>query len=196
MEIEGRERLPAHGPALLVVNHASFLDVPAMLAMDPYPDSTLLALASLFRVPLVRQILLAWDAIPVKRKGRDTASIERLIDAIRSGRVVGVAVEGGRSRSGRLGEVHPVLAAIAAGLGAPIVPVGIVGAFDAMPRGSLLPRRRKIVLRVGEPFTLERVSADEAAARIRDAIAALLPAHQQPISGTEPGESGDHTGQS
>jgi 1-acyl-sn-glycerol-3-phosphate acyltransferase len=196
LEIEGQENLPPRGPALLLVNHVSFLDVPALMALDPYPDSTLLALASLFRVPLVRQLLKAWDAIPVKRRGQDTASIGALIGAIRAGRVVGIAVEGERSRSGRLGPVHPVLSAIAASLDAPVVPVGIVGTFDAMPRGAFLPRRKKIVLRIGEPYTLENLTAAEAAERIRQSIAALLPPHQRPLSGLEPGESGDNARQS
>ena len=48
LEVEGREDLPHSGPLLVLTNHASVLDPPALLAADPYPDSLMLAKASLF----------------------------------------------------------------------------------------------------------------------------------------------------
>ena len=64
----------------------------------------------------------------------------------------------------------------------PILPVGIRGSFEALPPGALLPRPRKIVVRAGAPFRLERgTPVPEAAQRIRREIAALLPAAMQPL---------------
>jgi 1-acyl-sn-glycerol-3-phosphate acyltransferase len=64
----------------------------------------------------------------------------------------------------------------------PILPVGIRGSFEALPSGALLPRPKKIVVRAGVPFRLERGTEVSAAAeRIRREIAALLPAAMQPL---------------
>jgi 1-acyl-sn-glycerol-3-phosphate acyltransferase len=188
LEVQGVEHLPSRGPALLLANHASYLDFLVLLAVDPYGDSSVLALASLFRVPLLRQILHVWNAIPVQRRGHDHASVGALIGAARDGRVVAVAVEGVRSRDGCLGPVHPVLAAVAADLRVPLVPVGIAGSQRALPRGALIPRKVPISVRIGEPFTVPRsVKGHDAAGFIRQAIADLLPAEQQPAhSTTEP----------
>jgi 1-acyl-sn-glycerol-3-phosphate acyltransferase len=171
---------------LLLGNHASNLDVPAWLAIDPYPDTTMLALASLFRWPIIRQVLTAWAAIPVQRSS-DTASVRRLLRALQEGKVVVASAASTRSLTGRLGEVNPVLAGIAVRTETPITPIGIAGSFLALPRYAILPKRRKIVVRIGPPLVLERGTArTEAAGQIRDAIAALLPPDQQPPSAPAP----------
>lgn len=179
--VEGYELIPATGPALVLTNHTSLLDVPALMVADVYPDSALVAKASLFKVPIVRQALHAWGAIPVERQGRDTAGVRAILRALRAGRVVALAAEGHRSRTGRLQPVNPVIARLAAGAGVPIIPVGIAGTFRALPPGSMLPRRHPVVLRLGAPFRLERGLDDATAALgIQAAIAALLPPDQQP----------------
>jgi 1-acyl-sn-glycerol-3-phosphate acyltransferase len=182
--VEGLEHAPLAGPALVVTNHASLVDVPALMATDPYPNSRLVAKASLFKVPVVRSVLAAWNAIPVERQGRDLAGVRALMAALRAGDVVAVAAEGRRTRSGLLGPVNSVLARIAVSAGVPIVPVGIGGSFRALPPGARLPRRTPITLRVGRPFTLAKGTSDaEAARRIQAEIAALLPSDQQPLPG-------------
>ena len=179
---EGLPHVPTSGPLLVLVNHASALDVPALIAVDPYPDSVAIVKDSLCKVWPIRPFLHAWSAIPASRDGRDAAAIRAIFSALRRGRVVAVATEGTRSRTGRLQPVNPVLARIAVRSGAPILPVAIIGSFDALPPGTLLPRRRKISIRVGESFRLPSGTSDvEAAERIHDAIAAMLPPGHQPL---------------
>ena len=182
-EVQGLELTPPHGPALALSNHASLLDVPAMMVADPYPDSVIVAKASLFKIPVVVQALRAWGAVPVERQGRDLSGVRAILGALRAGRVVAIAAEGRRSRSGgHLEPINPVLARIAVSTGVTVIPVGIAGSYAALPRGALFPRRRKIVLRIGETFSLPRGTSDEDAAReIRARIAALLPPEQQPV---------------
>ena len=180
LTLEGREYLPDHGPALM--------------ALDPYPDTTMIAKASLFRVPVVRGLLRAWGAIPVERQGRDTAGVRALLGVLRAGRVVAVAAEGRRTRSGRLEAINPVLAKIAASADVPLVPVGISGSYRALPPGAVLPRRLPISVRVGQPFRLPRGTEPGAAAeRIQAEIAALLAPDQRPLARTTTGD-GEGTG--
>jgi 1-acyl-sn-glycerol-3-phosphate acyltransferase len=181
LELQGAEWLPPPGPMLVLLNHASLLDVPALMVLDPYPHTATVVKASLLKLPLVGTVLQQWGAIPVEREGRDTAGLRRLLEMLRAGRPVAVAAEGRRTRSGRLQPINPVLARLAAGADVPLVPVGIIGSYQALPPGALLPRRKKIVVRVGQPFRLARgTPPDEAAVRIRREIAALLPPDQQP----------------
>jgi 1-acyl-sn-glycerol-3-phosphate acyltransferase len=183
VEVHGTELLPPHGPALMVCNHASLIDTAALMGADPYPDSTTVVKASMFRVPIVRQVLHAWGAIPVERSGHDVGGLRRLLAALNEGRVVGLAAEGRRTRSGHLERIHPVVARLAAVADVPIIPVGISGSFQALPAGAWFPRRHKITVRVGTPFRLASGTTGEEAARgIGEAIAALLAAEQQPIS--------------
>ena len=182
LQLEGCENLPPRGPALILLNHASLLEVPMLMVVDPYPDTVTLTKASLFKLPIVRFALRQWGAIPVDRQGRDTVGIRLLLRHLRAGRVVAVAAEGRRTRTGHLGPINPVLARIATGASVLLVPVGVVGSFEALPPGRLLPRRHKILVRVGPCFQLPRdIDAETAAGRIRQEIAALLPPSQQPL---------------
>src|SRR3569833_2396665 len=66
LEVRGAEHIPAHGPALVLMNHTSMLDVLALMAINPYGDAAMLAKASLFRVPFIGGLIDAWGAIPVE----------------------------------------------------------------------------------------------------------------------------------
>jgi 1-acyl-sn-glycerol-3-phosphate acyltransferase len=182
LRVEGLEHLPPRGPGLVLLNHASLLDIPALMALDPYPDTAMIAKASLLRVPVLGTLLRQWGAIPVERQGRDSSGVRALLAALRDGRVVAVAAEGRRTRSGHLEAINPVLAKIAAAADVPLVPMGIGGSFAALPPGAVFPRRRPVVVRVGRPFRLARgTDPASAAERIQAEIAALLPPEQQPV---------------
>ena len=181
LDLQGLEHLPPQGPALVLLNHASLVDVPALMALDPYPDTAMIAKASLLQVPLLGTLLRQWGAIPVERQGRDSSGVRALLSALRDGRVVAVAAEGRRTRSGHLEAINPVLAKIATTADVPLIPVGIGGSFRALPPGAVFPRRAPITVRVGQPFRLARgTDPASAAERIQAEIAALLPPEQQP----------------
>jgi 1-acyl-sn-glycerol-3-phosphate acyltransferase len=182
-DVTGREHLPPGGPLLTLFNHASLLDPPALLLADPYPSVITFAKASLFNVPFVGWFLRHMGAIPVERQGRDLASLRTAVQALREGKIVGAAAEGRRTRSGRLEAINPVLARLAVAARVPILPVGIVGTFAALPPGAIFPRRRPVAVHIGPTFRLEaRSSVPEAQRRISAAIAALLPPSQQPLA--------------
>src|SRR3954471_5858015 len=123
LELRGAEHIPATGPCIVVLNHASLLDVPSLMVVDPFPNTVTIVKASLFKVPVVRWFLNQWQSIPVERQGRDSSGVRRLIAHLRSGGVVAVAVEGRRTRSGRLEAINPVLAKIIAGADVPVLPL-------------------------------------------------------------------------
>ena len=182
VELRGIDLVPAHGPVLVVLNHASLLDVPALMLLDPYPNTATVVKASMFKLPLIGWALRQWGAIPVEREGRDSASIRAMLGVLRNGGVLAVAAEGRRTRSGRLERINPVLARIAAQAGVPILPLGISGSYDALPPGAIFPKPKKILVQAGPPFHLARGTPQEVAAeRIRSELAALLPAEMQPL---------------
>src|SRR5207253_3132166 len=79
LELRDAGRLPPSGPMIVLVNHASLLDVPALMVLDPYPNTVLIAKASLFKVPLVAWLLQQWGAIAVERQGRDSTGVRALL---------------------------------------------------------------------------------------------------------------------
>ena len=182
LELRGGEYIPAHGPAIVVLNHASLLDVPALMVVDPFPNTVTIVKASLFKIPVVRWFLEQWHAIPVERQGRDSTGVRLLLQHLRAGGVLAVAAEGRRTRSGHLESINPVLAKIVAQADVPILPVGISGTFEALPPGAIFPRPHKILVIVGPTFRLPRgTDGPTAALRIRVEIAKCLPPEMQPV---------------
>ncbi|MBV9324647.1 MAG: 1-acyl-sn-glycerol-3-phosphate acyltransferase [Chloroflexi bacterium] len=182
LELVGAEHIPPRGPILVVLNHASLLDVPALMVLDPFPDTATVVKVEMFRMPVVGWFLRRWGAIPVERDGRDSSGIRRMLGVLRAGGALAVAAEGTRTRSGHLEAINPVFARIAASADVPILPVGIGGSYAALPAGAFVPRPVKILVRVGPVFRLERgTDADAAARRIRSEIARLLPPEMQPL---------------
>jgi hypothetical protein len=65
------------------------------------------------------------------------------------GKVVGIFPEGRISYDGRINRFRSGVARIAAASGAPVIPVGVRGAFESLPRTKRFPMPRKITVRVG-----------------------------------------------
>src|SRR5579859_5911799 len=130
LEIEGMENVPPSGPLIVVVNHASLLDVPVLMVADPFPNTATIVKASMFNMPVVSWFLRQWGAIPVERQGRDSQGVRAMLGVLRAGGVMAIAAEGTRTRTGHLAPINLVLARIALGANVPILPVGIRGTFE------------------------------------------------------------------
>ncbi|HEV7666402.1 MAG TPA: 1-acyl-sn-glycerol-3-phosphate acyltransferase, partial [Chloroflexota bacterium] len=62
LELEDGANVPAHGPAIIVTNHASLLDVPSLMVLDPFPNTATIVKASLFKIPVISWLLRQWGA--------------------------------------------------------------------------------------------------------------------------------------
>ena len=84
--------------------------------------------------------------------------------------------EGTRSRTGEMGNFKPGAAALCISRDVPCLPVGIIGASDAMPRGASWPikGRPPVYVVFGEPiwFTAD-TTPDQATTQLEEALAAL-----------------------
>jgi len=117
--------------------------------------------------------------IPLERGNRDQSlpAIERAAEALRDGNSFLIFPEGTRSRSGELLPFKKGGFIMALKGQAPVVPVAISGARDAMQKGSLIIRPVRIVVRLGQPIEtggMRLEDRDALVARTRGAVAALL----------------------
>lgn len=183
-EALGLEHLPPHPPVLALTNHVSNLDVPAFALADPYVGSCLVAKESLLRIPIVRDVVRSWGAIPVSRDGRDTSALRDVLRKLREGRLVAIASEGTRNYEGWIGPTNPVLARLAmqaSASGIPLVPVAAVGTYECLPRGAKLPKPGKVKVLVGPQFSLASLkgmpkedAVEEARRVIRDRLLVMM----------------------
>ncbi len=181
--IEGLENLPPRqvGGMVVVMNHISWLDMPAVGALLPFAYRlSWLAKAEVFDNPATRWFFQNMSVIPIKRGRRDLAALDAAVDALRAGAALLIFPEGHRSRSGVLQPGRGGAVRLAMQAGVPIVPVAISGSEHGL-RGSFL--RRPLTIRVGQPYTIAPSDDGKIPANMMDQltgdlmcrIAAMLP---------------------
>lgn len=156
LEVQGVERIPAQGPCVLVPNHASLLDPPAVMAAlsDSFLNRTYWGgwTGIMFRNALMRLVSRATQVLPIDQSSRPLANIALGAAALARGCNLVWFPEGGRSPDGRLQPFQPGVGLIMTAHPTPLIPVWIEGSFEALPTGACWPRRRRIRIRFGEPL--------------------------------------------
>ncbi|MEU5314124.1 lysophospholipid acyltransferase family protein [Streptomyces sp. NPDC021562] len=177
----GRERLAEVEDAyVLVANHTSHLDTPLIMGALPRRLARYLAVGAaadyFFDVWRRRGLTaLFFNAFPVDRTGTNTRAVSAKA-LLNRGVPLLIFPEGTRSRDGSLGAFKPGAAALASSAGVPVLPVAVIGAHAAHPRGSNWPKPGRLPVGVvfGEPLTaLPGESRTEFTERVRSAILTL-----------------------
>jgi 1-acyl-sn-glycerol-3-phosphate acyltransferase len=157
LRARGIDHIPPESGGLFLVNHQSFLD-PVLVGVLLRRPVSFLARDSLFHVPILRWILRHTYVIPIDRDSAGTGSIREAVRRMKHGFIVGVFPEGTRTSDGTIGELKPGFIALVRRSKLPVYPVGIAGAYEAMPRGAIFLRPRCIRLVYGEPIPPEQVA--------------------------------------
>jgi 1-acyl-sn-glycerol-3-phosphate acyltransferase len=176
-----REHILRDRAAVYAVNHTSNVEPPILYSLlnELYPRLRILYKAELRKLPiLVRAFDLA-GFVPLERGNREQSlpAIGRAAEALRAGNSFLIFPEGTRSRSGELLPFKKGGFIMALEGQAPIVPVAISGARDALRKGSLIIRPVQIVVRFGQPIEttgLGLQDRDTLIFRTRTAVASLL----------------------
>lgn len=146
----GVENVPAEGPLVLAPNHFSQMDH-FFIGVYLRRKIRFMAKSQLFGPPVLTYIYKHGGVFPVRRGHHDEEAIETARILIEQGEMLLVYAEGGRSRSGELGEPKPGIGRIALETGAPIVPVAIHGSERVRSwRRLLFP---KVTVQYGEPLS-------------------------------------------
>jgi 1-acyl-sn-glycerol-3-phosphate acyltransferase len=155
VEVEGREHVPLHGPAILAANHQSFCDsffLPLVLRRRV----TYVAKAEYFDNWRTSWFFRAAGQIPMRRDGGDASqrALDTATEVLRAGHLLGIYPEGTRAPDPRLHRGHTGMARLSLGCAVPIIPVGISGTRAVQPPGSNLMRPfRTVTVRFGPPVT-------------------------------------------
>lgn len=168
-------------PVIFIANHTSHLDAP--LVVTSLPDgwrerSAVGAAADYFFDVWWRAAAtsLAFNAFPVERAGahRSTRLARQLLE---DGWNLIVFPEGTRSRDGWTGEFRLGAARLAVDKGVAVVPIGIRGSYQAMPRGKGWPARGRLPVHVRFGRPIRPAGGEDAGsfnARLRAALAVTL----------------------
>jgi len=144
-------------PVLIVSNHSSHLDAPMLLCALPgrvRSRTAVTAAADYFFDSVWRgaSSALAFATVPIDRSGGAPSATP--LNLLRDGWNLVIFPEGTRSKDGARGRFRLGAAYLAINAGVPVVPVGVRGAFAAMPRGRNwpVPGRPQVTVRFGRPL--------------------------------------------
>jgi len=164
-------------PFVAVANHSSHLDAPLVIGALPTKISRYLAAgaaADYFFDVRWRKWLTAlfFNAFPVERGASRTrvgvskALLERGVPLL-------IFPEGSRSKTGEMGRFKPGAASLSTAAGVPILPIALIGASTAMPRGRNWPVRGRLPVCVafGAPM---RQASDETTEEYSNRVAQTI----------------------
>jgi 1-acyl-sn-glycerol-3-phosphate acyltransferase len=190
--VEGVEHIPRTGAFILVANHCSNLD-PVIIGWAA--GNTVgrvihfMAKAEVRGWPVIGWLATQSAVFFVRRGEGDRAAQRFSLEALADGRPIALFPEGTRSRDGRMKSAKSGAAFLAMRSGAPLLPVAISGTHRIFPGRSRWPHSTRILIRIGEPFSLphvpggrlDRDALAEGTERIMSTIEGLLPPDQRRV---------------
>ncbi|MGH7297383.1 MAG: lysophospholipid acyltransferase family protein [Polyangiaceae bacterium] len=174
MRVRGRSKLPWRGPAVIVANHASLIDILVLFAL--YRPFKWVSKAENFKLPFIGWNMTLNDYVPLVRGNR--RSIARMMAECRKHLARGMPVlifpEGTRTRDGELQEFKDGAFRLAAEAGCPVVPVAVHGTRHSLPpHGAVLRNGMNALVEVLDPIAPD-ADPDRLREAARQAIAGAL----------------------
>ena len=146
----GVKNVPKSGALILAPNHFSQMDH-FFTGLYLRRQIRFMAKSQMFGPPVLTYVYSHGGVFPVRRGHHDEEAFKTAFTILERGEMLLMYAEGGRSRSGELGEVKPGIGRIALESGAPVVPVAIHG--SAKVRRWKRLRFPKVTVQFGEPLS-------------------------------------------
>ncbi len=153
-KVNGTENLP-EGAFIVAANHASYMD---HLIIASYVISHLnrkvhfLAKKEHFDNIFKKAWHNYGGAIPLDRQSGDKKALKWAIKALKEGKIIAIHPEGTRSLTGKLQKAKTGVARLALLSKAPVIPIGLIGTFEILPKGKYIPKLKKAVMNIGKPL--------------------------------------------
>lgn len=172
LSVAGRVRVVGElppGGCVVVANHTSHADTPALLAaLDSEHGPRVAAAADYWFTRRWRRFICLRLAagFPVRRSGGGAADLAAMEPALRAGRAVVVFPEGTRGDGAEVADFRGGALRLAASAGVPVVPVGIAGSVGLLAKHGKL-RPSPVTVHIGAPLL------DPTPRQARNAVAEL-----------------------
>ena len=158
--IQGLDRIPKKGGAIIAGNHPSVLDGILLWAVSDRPVRFLIA-EDMYNHRFLNPFFRAFGCIQVFRtKTRNGDALRAAVSALERGELIGIFPEGTIHFGGTMQQMRKGVALLALKTGVPIVPLAIRGSGEAFPDGAKVPRPWAIQLRFESPVSYAKTSVD------------------------------------
>ncbi len=154
VRVFGRENVPRTGAVLILANHISDADPPALGHAIPR-RAHFMAKSELFQMRVIGPLIKAVGAFPVRRGTADRTAIRTAIEHLTRGDCVAMFPEGEISEDGNPLPILAGASMIIRKAGAPVICAGIRGTRRILPFSKVIPRPAfgGVSVRFGPPRT-------------------------------------------
>ncbi|GIV11164.1 MAG: hypothetical protein KatS3mg020_0655 [Fimbriimonadales bacterium] len=158
LRIEGRKHVPRRGGLILIANHLSLADPPALWYAAPR-HLCFMGRADIPNIPIVGAIARLAKMVPIKQRAPDRNGLKLAVETIQQGEALGIFPEGELSESRDLQPFLPGVLLILRQTRVSVLPVGIIGTDKILPYGKLVPKPAfgTVTVRFGEPIPAEQI---------------------------------------
>ena len=169
----GSENIPPTGPVIFAPIHLSHTDPPAV-ACGCKRRLRFMSKAEMFEKKFLGWLIGSLGAFRVSRGEGDTESVRTAIELLNSGEAILIFPEGTRGDGKTMNPISRGVSLLAKKTNAQIVPVGLIGTFDRLPKGSSKLHRSAVTVVYGMPFTYNEVCNDSSEKKNRETFARVL----------------------
>ena len=160
--VRGLENIPREGAFILAPNHCSYMEhfmIGSILV--PHLNKKLHFIAKKEHFESITQS--AWHKlwkryityIPIDR-GKGERAIKAAVSYLKRGAIIVIYPEGTRSLTGKMQKGRTGVARLALWARVPVVPVGIKGTFEILPKGAKIPKLKRASFSFGKPMHFSR----------------------------------------
>ncbi|MEX1071971.1 MAG: lysophospholipid acyltransferase family protein [Anaerolineales bacterium] len=192
VEIYGQENVPRHGAVIVAFNHLGLLDPPLAYTAINRPDASGWVADKHKKNPLFAYLVNSAKVIWINRETADMQALRKALQALKEGRLFGLAPEGTRSPTKAMLPAKEGVSYLAINSGVPVVPAGITGT-ETVIHDWLRLRKPYLSIRFGKPFTLppldrqdRKGALERGTDEIMCRIAALLPPQYRGVYAEHP----------
>jgi long-chain acyl-CoA synthetase len=158
---EGRSNIPVHTNFIVAPNHSSHLDMglTKMALGEAGKDLVALAAADYFFDNKYKRAVMEnfTNLVPIERTGSLRQSLRHARSFLDRGYNAVIFPEGTRSVTGQMADFKPVVGYLALASRVGILPVYLVGTYEAMPKGSNIIKNREVGARIGRFLSIEEL---------------------------------------
>ncbi len=149
-KVNGKHNVPKDGAYIVCSNHLSNYD-PVFLALTQKRQIFYMAKAELFKNKFLSKLIRTLGAFPVQRGAGDGKAINEAENIIHDGKLLGIFIEGTRSKTGEFLRPKSGAAIVAQQMNVPVIPVCIT------PKNKKVKVFHRVTVSWGKPMTPEEL---------------------------------------
>ena len=158
-KVNGLENVPKKDGFIVAANHSSYMDHMVIgSTIISYLDKKMhwLAKKEHFETFFQRLWHVYIGAIPLDRQSGGKEALRFAVKALKQKKIIVIYPEGTRTLTGKIQGARTGVARLALLSKSPVIPVGLIGTFQILPKGKYVPKFKRATMNIGRPMYFDK----------------------------------------